>query len=275
MKRRDFMPVKFFRGCSRLPISRKAGGFTLVELLVVISIIALLLSILMPALSKARRQALRVVCAGQLRSFYLGIRMYTDDYNGRFPKPPGNIEPFNVGWVPGQILLNNYGCTREATMCPGIKGAFADRLYGGDPSWGYGFGYAAISSVNGTNAAWARPRPVPDAPGKTTDLGQMTVAADYTVRWDEGWTSERSNWYTSHNKGRNGFPEGGNSAFLDGSISWYPVEKFGPKGNGVGPLNGPFNASTDLQYLWGNFDWLGYFMKGKTTMFWGCRVKTP
>ena len=60
-------------------------GFTLVELLVVISIIALLLALLMPALSKAKRQAARVICASSLKQWGLGYDMYTTEFNGKFP----------------------------------------------------------------------------------------------------------------------------------------------------------------------------------------------
>ncbi len=67
-----------FRG-----IKHKNIGFTLIELLVVISIIALLVSILMPALAKSREQARGVVCKTHLRSIGLGISMYSEDNDGR------------------------------------------------------------------------------------------------------------------------------------------------------------------------------------------------
>ena len=58
-------------------------GFTLVELLVVISIIALLLSVLMPALSKAREAGKRAVCLNNLKSLAVTWMMYADDNNDR------------------------------------------------------------------------------------------------------------------------------------------------------------------------------------------------
>jgi prepilin-type N-terminal cleavage/methylation domain-containing protein len=60
-------------------------GFTLVELLVVIGIIALLISILMPALSRAREQAARTQCMSNQKQLLLGIIMYTEDFKGAFP----------------------------------------------------------------------------------------------------------------------------------------------------------------------------------------------
>jgi len=61
---------------------KKRQAFTLIELLVVISIIALLVSILMPALSKARAQARAVVCLTNTHGFGVGFILYADDWDG-------------------------------------------------------------------------------------------------------------------------------------------------------------------------------------------------
>ena len=62
-------------------------AFTLVELLVVIGIIAILISILMPALSRVRNQALSVSCANNMRQLYNICLMFSTDNKGRLPSP--------------------------------------------------------------------------------------------------------------------------------------------------------------------------------------------
>ena len=67
------------------PVAHALSGFTLTELLVVIGIIALLISILLPALNKARDSASRVVCLSNVRQLYQGIESYCDDNRDWFP----------------------------------------------------------------------------------------------------------------------------------------------------------------------------------------------
>jgi len=100
----------------------RARGFTLVELLVVVAIIALLLSLLLPSLQMAREHAEKVVCMNNLHEMYLGVTMYANEYDGYcVPAPALSYGGYNshiwylswgppgTGYHPQTIWPSGYG----------------------------------------------------------------------------------------------------------------------------------------------------------------------
>jgi prepilin-type N-terminal cleavage/methylation domain-containing protein/prepilin-type processing-associated H-X9-DG protein len=75
-------PIRSRRTAPTAGAKRNQGGFTLVELLVVIGIIAMLIALLLPALSGARNQANSIVCKSNLYQINLALEMYANDNNG-------------------------------------------------------------------------------------------------------------------------------------------------------------------------------------------------
>ncbi len=86
---------------------KKVRGFTLIELLVVVAIIALLISILLPSLSRARELAKRVVCRANLRGFGQSSKIYANEENEAWPTP--TFDESLIGNGTGVLYIEELG----------------------------------------------------------------------------------------------------------------------------------------------------------------------
>jgi prepilin-type N-terminal cleavage/methylation domain-containing protein/prepilin-type processing-associated H-X9-DG protein len=107
-------------------------GFTLLELLVVIGVIAILAALLLPALSKAKAYAHSATCKNHLRQMGLALQMYVDGNQGKYPYrrglPDSNADPAAGGldtrfWYAKLVPYYPLKWTDPAYHCPGYKGA--------------------------------------------------------------------------------------------------------------------------------------------------------
>jgi prepilin-type N-terminal cleavage/methylation domain-containing protein/prepilin-type processing-associated H-X9-DG protein len=130
MKSSQFMIRRFVELPAPAGTSRR--GFTLVELLVVIAVIAILAALLLSALANAQTKARRTACLSNMRQVGLAMNLYVGESRGRLPNPPANSTPdFNNATAPDNPLklfrpflgLNDPNAASPIFICPAAQPA--------------------------------------------------------------------------------------------------------------------------------------------------------
>lgn len=224
-----------------MKVKRARGGFTLVELLVVIGIIAILASLLMPAMSRAKQKANRISCLNNIRQIGFSAALYAGDHDSEYPR---RLTLTNAWMFALKPYYGNNNPTNNASSKAGNSAILkcpSDRwlewrsylINGWNDYWQATLPPADYRKV----MAWAYPHGMKDSnvklPSETIIFGEKRTGS-YHVHMDFGQNNGNDKEEVAQNmhKSGSGAKSGGsNFAFVDGSVQMLRY------GGSVSPVN--------------------------------------
>jgi prepilin-type N-terminal cleavage/methylation domain-containing protein/prepilin-type processing-associated H-X9-DG protein len=254
--------------------SRSRAGFTLVELLVVIGIIAVLVGILLPALSSARESARKVTCGSNLRQIALAVTMYVNDNKGFLPacyRQIGGVYRIGANYGPNAGLVDpkappnsmkllvqpplglapaRYLTTPDIFFCPSdfVRAPFRSTVTLPNGGTVRGWGYFDNGGSN-TNQAmsywywyypaitWDSGSPQPMAKEIVNDRFTVKGAAQRSYMADQGFIAGNAAERPNETKFPFFHKKGWNVLYLDGHVKWVRVDEVQPDVKKAGQYN--------------------------------------